>query len=135
MTIDAEFREWLSQRIEAYCCDDAEPDYLKIQALRHTVLPLFVDWTGFWGISPDGSILLVDTEDGAPPTLENDARVQRMALFRGAEKYPEIQTLVPRRPESARDCPNCEGRGVINLPGIGPDTIVCYCGGLGWLNE
>ncbi len=135
MILDAQLQDWLSRRIEAYCRDDAEPQYLKAYASRHSVLPLFVDWTGFWGISANGSVLLIDTEEDTPPVLEADARILRIALFQGARKFPELRPLVPRRPDAAGDCPNCHGQGVIDIPGVERGVIVCSCGGLGWLDQ
>ncbi len=97
-------------------------------------LPVFVDWTTFYGLQTDGEILVVPTEEDEELKLEDDNRLQRMAIFQGAKKYFELRSLVPQRPDEAVDCNHCEGRGRIDLPGIvGADTIVCYCGGLGWL--
>ena len=134
MTIPSGIQNWLSQRIRIYIADTAEPEYLRALAERYDVLPVLIDWTAFWGLRADGDILVIDTETGAPPTVEHDARLRRTALFQGARKYPELKALVPQRPASARDCSDCKGIGRIDVPGVAPGTIICYCGGLGWLD-
>ena len=77
----------------------------------------------------------MDTEDGNPPVIETDSRSRRIALFQGAKKYPQLIPLLSERPDSARNCPCCLGSGEINVPGVPPGTIVCYCGGSGWLDK
>src|SRR4051812_45540589 len=112
-----------------------EPVYLKDLAGRYHVLPILIDWTAFWGLRPDGSIFLIPTEDDGEAQAEGDGRIRRIAIFRGAKKYPELKPLVPVRPPDATDCPHCEGHGRIDIPGVEPDTIVCFCGGSGWVTE
>jgi hypothetical protein len=94
-----------------------------------------IDWAGFFGLQPDGEVLVVPTEEEGEAKIEIDGRAKRIAVYRGTKKYPELKQLVPARPINAFDCHHCEGHGEINLPGIEPDTIVCYCGGLGWLTQ
>lgn len=131
--------EALSKRITTlileYCSELNAPLHLKRLAKAHNVLPIYVDWTAFFGLRPDGEILLVPTEEEEDPVVELDERYGRLSLFRGARKYAELVVLIPKRPDDARDCPGCEGTGRIPLPGLDPDTIICYCGGLGWLTE
>jgi len=133
MGLASEIREWLTVRIDAFARDPEEPEYLRFHVSRHSVLPILIGWTGFWGLRADGEIWLVDTEDGPEPAVELDERLQRTALYQGAKKYPDLRPLVPERPEGASDCPHCVCTGRIDVPGFPPDTIVCYCGGFGWL--
>lgn len=133
MEIPAEINDWLIQRIELFERDNNEPEYLRTLSASYQVLPLLIDWTGFWGLRADGEILLVDTEDGNEPVVEMDNRIRRIALFQGAKKYHQLQPLLPSRPPTAQDCPHCLGKGLIEMPGIPPDRIICYCGGFGWL--
>jgi hypothetical protein len=67
--------------------------------------------------------------------VEREERLINLAFYQGALRYPYLRRLIPNRPLSARVCPHCEGRGKIELEGIDPNVIVCYCGGLGWLPE
>ena len=126
---------WVAERIRTFCANPAEPEYLRFHAEKNNVLPLLVDWTGFYGLRPDAAILMVDTEDGHDAVEEHEARVLQIALFQGVRKYAQLELLLPRRPETARACPHCEGTGRVEMPGIGPDVLVCYCGGAGWLPE
>jgi hypothetical protein len=135
MEIPAEINDWLIQRIEQFADDNHEPEYLRTLSARYHVLPILDDWNGFFGLRADGEILLFlfDTEDGSEPLVELDDRFRRIALFQGAKKYHQLQPLLPSRPSTAQDCPHCLGKGSIEMPGIPPDRIVCYCGGFGWL--
>jgi len=41
-----------------------------------------------------------------------------------------ISGLAPVRDAAARVCPSCDGSG---KPASVPDSVVCECGGLGWV--
>ena len=133
MRMEAELSQWISRHIEAFVRDETQPEYLKLHVSRNSVLPILISWTGFWGLRADGEILVVDTEEGRPAVVERDERERRIALFQGAKTYPELTCLVPERPEEARDCPTCSGTGRLDVTGVEPDTIICSCGGLGWV--
>jgi hypothetical protein len=134
MKLSAESQGQIQSLIHDYFTESSgEPGYLKLLAERFEVLPLYVGWTAFYGLRADGEILEVPTEEEGDPPREVDERTRRMAIFRGAKKYPELNPLVPERPAGSPDCSFCEGHGQIDFPGVEPDTIVCYCGGLGWL--
>jgi len=121
--------------IQDYCESEKEPIYLKALAEQNQVLPIYIDWTAFFGLRSNGDIVLVPTEDLEEARWEVDERWKRVAIFRGSKKYPELKPLVAEKPFGASDCPHCEGRGRIDIPGLEADPIVCYCGGLGWLTE
>src|SRR5438552_2265797 len=125
MKLSLEMSEWLTRRIAAFTHDEMEPEYLRLHVSRHLALPILIDWTGFWGLRANGEIWLIDTEEGQEPVVEIDERHQRIALFQGARKYPELSTLIPKRTAEAKDCPHCGGTGRINISGIPPDTIIC----------
>jgi hypothetical protein len=136
MKPSAELGDRIATLIRTYCGEGStEPADLKHLAERHHVLPVLIDWSAFWGLRPDGDILLIPTEEGGGVQLEAEERALRIAIFRGVKKYPELEPLVPDRPGGAPDCPHCEGRGRIDILGVEPDNIVCYCGGLGWLTN
>jgi hypothetical protein len=136
MKLSAQLRSQIQSLIHDYFTESsAEPAYLKILAERYQVLPLYVGWTAFYGLRLDGEIVLVPTEEEGNPQPEFDERLRRMAIFRGTKKYPDLKPLVPERPADALSCTHCEGWGRIDIPGIEADTLVCYCGGLGWLTQ
>ncbi|MBW3563355.1 MAG: L,D-transpeptidase family protein [Acidobacteria bacterium] len=57
-----------------------------------------------------------------------------MALCQGAKRYPELTDLLPKRPDDAQTCEFCDGSGLANdLPEHLRESIVCFCGGLGWI--
>jgi hypothetical protein len=136
MKLSAELRDRIQSLIHEYFTESSvEPPYLKILAERYQVLPVYIDWTAFYGLGVDGEIVVVPTEEEGDAQPELDERLRRMAIFRGSKKYPVLKQLVPERPAGALDCSYCEGRGQIDIPGVEADTIVCYCGGLGWLTQ
>lgn len=103
-------------------------------AERDHVLPILIDWTAFWGLHPNGEILLIPTEEKGDTQLEVDPRIMRVAMFQVARKFHQLTPLIPVSPPEAVDGPRCEGSGRIDPPGIKPGVIICYCGGTGWFN-
>ena len=131
MMIRAELKEQIEDLLRAYCSESSEePPYLKTMAQQHQLLPLLIDWSGFYALSPAGDVFVVSQEANTIE-VERDERVRRIAIFQGAKKYHALTPLVPDRPSNAVDCNHCEGTGQINLPAVQSDLIVCYCGGLG----
>jgi hypothetical protein len=135
--LDPDAKRWTEEAIRDYTSESSlAPPYLKVLAAKYSVLPLSIDWTAFFELRADGAIVLVPTEEPDElPTVEQEERLVNLALYQGSLKYPYLSRLVPTRQPTARDCPHCEGRGKIELPGVEPNIIVCYCGGLGWLPE
>jgi hypothetical protein len=135
MMLDPELSDWIQEAIERYTLATSnEPEYLKYYVALYNLLPIYPDWTHCYGLRADGTVFLFSTEDEEKTIhQETDERLRNLALFRGAKKYPELKSLVPVRSTDSIDCPACQGLGKIEIPGIEPDVIVCYCGGLGWL--
>jgi hypothetical protein len=107
MKPSADLQARIESLIRDYCGETSgEPAHLKDLAARYHVLPILVDWIAFFGLRPDGSIFLVPTEEVEEGQLEDDERMRRVAIFRGAKKYPELKPLVPVRPPDAPDCPH-----------------------------
>jgi len=99
-------------------------------------LPLVRDWTEDTIMTQDGSVLVIDTEDGRPARSATEAE-RRVALFRSLRRYPELLSLMPERPRQAATCPGCHGTGVpepaLAVPGL--RDLICVCGGAGWVIE
>ncbi len=124
--IELKIKEFISS-------SSSEPEYLKYYAAKHSVLPMYIDWSCFYGIRPNGEIVVVSHEDEeGEPIVEDDPRIINLVLFQGAKKYSDLIGLVPERPQDAIECPHCEGKGEIKYEGV---EIVCYCGGLGWIPQ
>ena len=98
-----DLRKRIQNLIDNYCSESSnEPAYLKILAEQYRVLPIYIDWTAFFGLRPDGEILLVPTEEPNDPEPETDERLKRVAIYRGSKKYPELKPLTPEKPLGAR---------------------------------
>lgn len=83
----------------------------------------------FWGLTPGGELLRVDTDDVSLATEpETDPRCLYAVLASASEgAYPELRELVPEQPDGVKRCPRCDGTG---MPPERSD--ICLCGGLGW---
>lgn len=127
--IEANLKEFISNP-ESY---SSLPD-LKEIAFELKVLPMLLDMGGCYAIRPNGEIVSFAWDEPYDLEIENNPRIQNIVLFQGSKKYPGLSALVPTRPPDARNCDFCDGTGtVIGLPADMAESIVCYCGGLGWL--
>jgi hypothetical protein len=98
------------------------------------VLPLWIDWSVFVAIRPDGALVVVNHEAPAPdPQPAKDLTFIAIALVEAAANYPELAHLRPPRP-SGRSCATCGGAGTVSV-GRGNVVLHCVCGGLGWKPE
>jgi hypothetical protein len=58
-----------------------------------------------------------------------------LGIVAGAEEYPWLAELLPRRPADATDCVKCEGQGRVPIKDSTGRSVVLYCGdcnALGW---
>lgn len=102
--------------------------------LAPDLLPLYLDWVGFFGLAADGQVLFVAWDPPHDIDAVHEAHWIRIALVAGAEQYAELAPLVPARPGNAVTCSFCGGTGKPTLHGRAvPDNVRCFCGGLGWL--
>lgn len=92
------------------------------------------DWTADMVLTVTGEVVVVDTEDGKPDTQADD-RERRRSLFRAIHVFPELLSLLPKRPDQAVECPHCNGTGVPegSLVNRKLRNVECYCSGAGWL--
>lgn len=97
-------------------------------------LLLVRDWTEDVVLSPNGDVIVIDTEDGQAPRRATD-RERRISLFRSIARYPELLSFLPQRPSEAINCPGCSGTGIPAVRLAKPELrhIVCHCGGSGWI--
>ena len=124
-------RETIERRIQEFLADsDPRFDWVKAAVRKHGFLPLYLGWVAAIGLRSDGSFVRWDHEDDREVVKPlSDRYLERMALCQGAKKYPELASLIPRRPAQAQDCESCKGTGQI----AGLPQIICGCGGLGWI--
>jgi hypothetical protein len=116
-----------------------KPPFLKRLAQQLDVLPVLLEWTSFLAIDAEGTCLWID-HDNEQGRREPASGLQELSLaIVGAARVPGLEAVLPPRPEGRSDCPHCEGRGSITLPGRDASgeptqvTVGCHCGGLGWL--
>jgi hypothetical protein len=148
MTISKEQSALIMKLIENYIAESqSNPLDLRQLAATEKVLPLISDWGGVFTISVSGDIIMFPfrvNDEGEfvafpfadhkeHPRLETDLRLRNNALFGGSRKYPDLEILV-EKPKDAKICPYCEGTGKdAYAEKLNTDSIVCYCGGLGWI--
>lgn len=94
-------------------------------AREHNALPVYSDMGGTLFLTSAGKVLCLP--DGGELSEEHSPEWQLIAALCAAEKFPELQYLVPPRPGHAADCEQCSGqRRVMNGFRCGS------CLGLGW---
>ena len=128
-----DLKSYVRARLQDVPQDWARTPEVVAAAARTHVLPLLADWSGYFGLLEDGSLVGVYYNK---PRVEpqSDEFIRNVALFRGSRRYPELSELVPRRGPHDKTCPDCGGSG------IDPCSVrvefrnsVCFCGGLGWI--
>ena len=92
-------------------------------------LPVYLGWTGDFFLTPQGEVMFYDSErEVIEPVCEEDWRLY--ALVKASQKFPELLSLVPARPENAVECVQCKGSGTVT---IGSVTVDCgKCSSTGW---
>lgn len=137
MEINKEFRKVfddLRQRYIESSPENQHPTEALSVVQRDRVLPLMIDWSGFFAIDNTGTIFLYTLDNLDNPAIENDERIRNTVLFRGSMQYPELVDFVPTKTDSDIVCPHCNGTGIFNdLPTTLQESVICYCGGLGWI--
>jgi GNAT superfamily N-acetyltransferase len=118
--IASKLSQLIKAEIERYLAD---PNPLNLDPRPfvelHNVLPLLADWNGFFGLRPNGDVLVFLYDDGVMVfKLETDTRIRRVAFAQGAKTYAWLVELIPPRPSDAVDCSVCGGTGQIQAPGI-----------------
>lgn len=82
----------------------------------------------------DGRVIIEDMLDDIPPREAKTLAEAAMAIVVGAKvrNFPELLSILPKRPQKAIDCKNCNGDGWFKPhKNLGP--FFCGdCGGLGW---
>ena len=97
-------------------------------ARRYDALPLAEGWFA-WALLTEQGDVLEAVEDGTASPAKEPLRT--MFLVAGAERYPELVTLLPVRSSSSTDCARCAGTGRMSH---GTGKIRCHeCRALGWI--
>lgn len=95
-------------------------------ARRYDALPVYSDIGGTLFLTPSSKVLCLPT-DSVDLQEEHSLEWRLVALVRAVEKFPELQPLLPVRPDNAPACAACSGRGSV------AGGLRCgACLGLGW---
>ena len=127
-----EQRESIARRIASFEREAPETHrWLAPFVRQHGALPLYLAWTEAIGITPDGVLVSWPIEGeglGARPL--DEFSWSALALVRGAQRYPELASLIPTRPVASKSCDTCGGTGTVVA---GHPELDCVCGNLGWV--
>lgn len=95
--------------------------------LAHGALPIPWAWEGHFGVTAEGKVLASNDQGELEAPLVFDTRA---TLGYCLKTYPELSYLLPRRPQAAPDCPDCQGKGGFE---VGNHQLQCgTCFGFGW---
>ena len=125
-----ESNEWIRECVDTILLGaDEQLEWLLPVVRQFRFVPLAIGWVATLGIDESGQIVRW-TEATNKITLEENGFYRRHAIKYGSRKYPDLLPLVPPPPINALVCPICSGSG--SSP-FRPETVVCRCGGLGWV--
>jgi hypothetical protein len=131
--LSKEDADFIAHRIAAITRGDEGTPWVRFYVSAFDALPIYAGWYETVGLRPDGHLVRWSTEDECEGVREVDDRIlARIALVQCARQYPELKHLVPVRPPGARTCPTCDGTG--HMPPPIPATVICSCGGVGWVD-
>jgi hypothetical protein len=117
-----------------YLIGGDRPLDLRAIAAQLRLLPAVLDMGGCYGLRPSGEVASFLWDEPEQVRTETDDRIRNLAYCQAARKYPVLASLVPRRPPDAVVCSHCGGSGrLAGVPDRIAESVVCYCGGLGWL--
>lgn len=125
-------KDSIHRRMKEYLADpDPRFAWARAAVRTHGFLPLYIGWMAALGIRPDGTLVRWDHEE-EPESVKTlaDPYLARLALCQGAKRYPELEQLIPTRPPQAETCAPCGGTGALEAHS---NTLICECGGAGWL--
>ena len=98
---------------------------------QHQAIPLYYGWFETTALTATGEIVMWNAEgeyDGL--RKPNDPHIVMCSRMEGLQRYPQLKSLRPARPDDAVTCSSCKGTGRISLPN--GSELFCRCDGLGW---
>jgi hypothetical protein len=110
----------------------SDPADLRRVAESLNALPIWADMSGWLALRPDGSFVFLNGET-EEVTEEVATQFKLVGLVNSSEKYPELKTLIPVRPDHADDCRDCKGTGRFIFESKVYNPVFCgKFSGLGW---
>ena len=137
MQLDKKLASIFEKLRESYAIgQDSKMGHAQNFVERNSLVPLMYDMSGFFAINATGTILAFSFDDLDHPTPVVESRLVNTILKQGSRTFPELDGLLPRRPDNSKDCSYCLGTGVAPAARLlNEPNIVCFCGGLGWIPE
>ena len=102
------------------------------EAVRVHLLPIFSDWESYYALTEDAEPVYVNDSWSSPQRF-NNRRWQHIVLAQAALRYPELASLRPIRNPDDPPCPSCGGTGRVRVGETTLESMICECGGLGWI--
>jgi hypothetical protein len=124
----------IAERIRSIVASTSTNGYhIDSEAARYGGVALMGTIGAVWLLRPDGTLWDVDDDSGrllAPLASE----WHHAALVCGAERYPWLAELIPRRPQDAVSCSVCRGGGWLQVGGssLGKGVFCPECQVRGW---
>lgn len=134
--VTSEFKKTVKELINKLKTEDFSDSEEYKLARRYNALPLGFDFLAYSFINSDGEVIWHDFQDDFKKS--NDSQSLINALVYGKNRYPELEKFIPKRHESLKICPVCEGTGVWknskNIATGEPENCV-ICANLGWVTD
>jgi hypothetical protein len=100
----------------------------RVVARNAHALPVYFDFSGALGFTAQGLVVHYDLESEQTTRIADD-RWLIIAAVSAAEKFPELQGILPDKPPTATTCPFCSGTG----RQLQVNAFCGNCSGLGWV--
>ena len=137
MKITSKISQKISKLIQQFVIhsqDETHDKNLQKIVSKLNALPMAFNFDCY-ALKPNGEIIVFDLDNPLNFEIETNPRIINTILFQGIKKYPELKELMPIRSKTDLDCSRCNGTGIeplakkVNLN----ESIICWCGGLGWI--
>jgi hypothetical protein len=125
-------QDWLSDYVVSHMTEDAAGSQIDAAAVAKSGgIRLYGTIGGEAILKPDGSVWFFELSNTTPEEYgwRQANYLERLgSIVLGLKRFPELDRLLPKRPNGEPDCRGCHGTGLILK------TLQCpTCVGLGWV--